>query len=143
MVHDRTYPFPGLPIACPLDHFKPCWEDGEWVAGENITDNDFYFVEEASGALMDTHDCRMMALPYHLEHRIYCLDAVIYMLQMEIITQEDLKWYFRASRHIEPQRLRTCFVEMDNINDELGMPDREDFKKRMKLATIGMWNVEL
>ena len=66
------------------------------------------------------------------------MDAVVYMLEMEIITQEDLKWYFRASRHIDPQRLRACFAEMDNISDEIG--DSEDFKKRMKLATIGMWN---
>ena len=61
------------------------------MGGGGVHDNDFYFVEEASGALMDNHKCRMRALPYHLEHRIYCLDAVIYMLQMKIITQEDLK----------------------------------------------------
>ena len=68
------------------------------VAG-NITDNDFYFVE-VSGLPMLNHHRRMIRLPYHLEHRIYCLDAVVYMLQMKVIMEENLKYHIRTNMHI-------------------------------------------
>lgn len=138
LVHVRTYEITSLPIACPLEEVKPCWAAVDWVAG-NRANNDVYAVE-AGHVLLYGHLFRMRDLPYHLEQKVCCLDAVVFMMSMKIITREYLKWYVRASRHIDPQKLRACVAEMDNICNDLDRPERADIKKRMRLATLGRWN---
>lgn len=105
----------------------------------HLADHEFYVVEADNDPRYD-HMCRMMALPYDVAQLSYCLDAVVCMMNIDTITREDLKRYFRASRHIDPKKLRACFADMDNICNELHRLERAYSNERMKLATIGIWS---
>ena len=59
------------------------------------------------------------------------MDAAFWMIKNEIITRDVLKWYFRASRHIDPQKLRACVADMANLCNDLHRLDRAYFKQRM------------